>query len=116
LNGVSNCGPTSSAKPRELLNYYCRSSAKQCYCSPAPLSLPLSYPKLFADQSVTSVPVLAHLQNTQQQFYNISLLAEAIAEIDITRYPEYELTAKQFKEVEQNIFTTSDLYKKKNFD
>jgi hypothetical protein len=59
---------------------------------------------------------MAHLQNTPQQYYNIKLLAEAISTIDITRYPDYELSTKHFKEVEQKILSKSDLYKKKNFD
>lgn len=116
LYGVSTCGPVSNSKPIDLLNRYCRSYAKQCFSSPSPFFLPLSYPKFFADKSLTSVQSMVHLQNTQQQYYNIKLLADAISSIDITRYPEYELTSKQFKEVEQSILSKSDFYKKRSFD
>lgn len=101
--------------PKEMLSNYCSSSRKQCFSYEKPFNLPISFPKFF-DQSVNSVQSLAHLQNTQQQYYNIKLLADALSKIDVSKHHEFQLNNVEHQMNIEMIAKKSDLYAKKNFD
>jgi len=59
---------------------------------------------------------LSHLQNTPQQYYNIKLLADSLAKIDINNHPEFQLKPNEFKAMIEAINRKSDFYYSKIFD